>query len=177
MMSVLKWLDNKIEEVLLVIFSTVMVSVIFFQVVMRMSGNSLSWSEELGRYCFIWLVYVGISYGVKKRRHIKVDVMLLLLKDKGKVILSMIANLLFLVFAIIVMKHGTDIAMQLLSFGQKSPALQIPMGLVYMATPIGMGLTSIRLIQNLIDQFKMLVGKKDVDAKTEQEKLQDQEDV
>jgi len=176
-MRLLKWFDQRIEEVLLVLFSSVMVSVIFLQVVMREFGNSLTWSEELGRYCFIWLVYIGISYGVKKQRHIKVDVMLLVLKDKGKLILSIISNILFLVFCLFVMKHGTDIALQLLGYGQKSPALKIPMGLVYLASPIGLGLASIRLIQNLIGQFRMLFGDKEIDVSNERERLKEEEEV
>lgn len=167
-MKLLKWLDNSLEEILLVFFSSVMVAVIFLQVVMRQLNSSLSWSEELARYCFIWLVYIGISYGVKKDRHIKVDVALLLLKDRGKIILTIIANLLFIMFAIFVIRYGYDIASQLLVFGQKSPANQIPMGLVYMATPIGMGLTLIRLIQNLIKHIKALRGNYHAETETEE---------
>ncbi|UOQ45067.1 TRAP transporter small permease [Halobacillus salinarum] len=174
-MNIIRAIDRRLEEVLLVLFSSVMVGVIFLQVVMRVSGNSLSWSEELGRYCFIWLVYIGISYGVKKQRHIKVEVGLLLLKEKGKLVVAMLANLLFLVFCFFVMYYGFDIASQLLSFGQKSPALHIPMGAVYMATPIGFGLSAIRLIQNLIAQFKMLIGKKEVEIADERERILKQE--
>lgn len=166
-MKILRWLDRHIEETLLIILSTIMVAVIFLQVVMREFDNSLSWTEELARYSFIWLVYIGISYGVKKDRHIKVDVVLLLLKDKGQIILSIISNLLVLFFALFVIRYGFDIASQLLSFGQKSPANQIPMGLVYMATPIGMGLTVIRLIQKLIKQIKALRGDFVVDTEAE----------
>lgn len=155
-MKILRWLDRHTEEVLLVLFSAIMVAVIFLQVVMRQFDSSLSWSEELARYSFIWLVYIGISYGVKKDRHIKVDVLLLMLKNKGKIILTIIANLLFMVFAIFVIRYGFDIASQLLAFGQKSPANQIPMGLIYLAAPVGMGLTLIRLVQNLIKQIKAL---------------------
>ncbi|KGP72832.1 TRAP transporter small permease [Pontibacillus yanchengensis] len=172
-MRLLKTIDQRIEEALLVLFSSVMVSVIFLQVVMRLSGNSLSWSEELGRYCFIWLVYVGISYGVKKQRHLKVDVMLLLLKDRGKLILSIISNLLFLTFAILVVRYGTSISLQLLSFGQQSPALHIPMGLVYLAAPIGLGLTAIRLLQNIYKQIRMLIGKDEINLKNDREEMQD----
>lgn len=167
-MKILSWFDKHIEEVLLVFFSSVMVAVIFLQVVMRQLDSSLSWSEELARYCFIWLVYIGISYGVKKDRHIKVDVALLLLKNRGKIILTIIANLLFLTFAIFVIRYGYDIANQLLDFGQKSPANQIPMGLVYMATPVGMGLTLIRLIQNLIKNIKALRGNSSAKVEVEE---------
>ncbi|MEW9053266.1 MAG: TRAP transporter small permease [Neobacillus sp.] len=173
-MKIIRWFDRHIEEVLLVLFSSVMVSVIFIQVVARMLDNSLSWSEELARYCFIWLVYLGISYGVKKNRHIKVDIVLLMLKDKGKIILNMISTLLFIVFCLFVIRYGYYIASQLLAFGQSSPALHIPMGLVYMATPIGMGLTLIRLIQNLIKYVNALQGKGDVDTRTEAERIKDE---
>lgn len=166
-MKIIRWLDQHVEELLLTIFSSVMVAVIFVQVVMRQLNSSLSWSEELARFCFIWLIYLGISYGVKKQRHIKVDVVLVMLNNKGKVILNIISNVLFVVFSIFVIYYGYDIASKLLAFGQKSPALQIPMGLVYMATPVGMGLTLIRLIQNLIKNVRTLQGKEEFEEQTE----------
>lgn len=166
-MKIIQWFDRHIEELLLTIFSSIMVVVIFVQVVMRQLDNSLSWSEELARYCFIWLVYIGISYGVKKQRHIKVDVLLVIINQKWKVLLNILSTILFAVFAIFIIKYGFDIANKLLTFGQKSPALQIPMGLVYMATPIGMGLTLIRLIQNLVKYFKVLLGKEEFEEQTE----------
>ncbi|WP_411953990.1 TRAP transporter small permease [Alkalibacillus sp. S2W] len=175
-MNILRKIEQHIEEWLLVIIGSVMTSVIFLQVVMRETGNSLSWSEELGRYCFIWLVYIGISYGVKKQRHIKVDVLLILLKDKWKVVLSLFANLLFLIFAALVVYYGTDISRNLLELGQKSPALQVEMGLVYMAAPIGMGLTVIRLIQNMYNQVLMLLGKKSMDVADERERIVEEEE-
>jgi TRAP-type C4-dicarboxylate transport system permease small subunit len=169
-MKILKWIDDHIEEALLTIVFSVMVSVIFVQVIARLLDNSLSWSEELGRYCFIWLVYLGISYGVKKQRHISVDVMLVILKGKARIVLSLIANIIFLVFSLIVVRYGSDIALKLLAFGQKSPALHIPMGIVYMASPIGMGLAAIRLIQNITRQIKALMGKIDAEKEAELER-------
>ncbi|HHW36591.1 MAG TPA: TRAP transporter small permease [Bacillales bacterium] len=149
-MKIIRWLDENIEKVFLVFFSVIMVGVIFLQVVMRQLDMSLSWSEELARYCFIWLIYIGISFGVKKQTHVKIDAVLFLLKEKGQIVLNFVANLFFMAFAIFVIIYGYEVANQLLQFGQRSPANQIPMGYVYMATPIGMGLTLIRLIQNQI---------------------------
>ncbi len=167
-MKALKWLDNNLETVLLILLSVIMVVVIFIQVFMRyVMQNSLSWSEELARYCFIWLIYIGISYGVKKQRHISVDAILLLFKERGKIIFGIIANLLFLAFAIFVVVKGYEISSQLLQWGQKSPANKIPMGIVYLAAPVGMALTSLRLIQNLYFQLMALVGKGDYKVKTE----------
>jgi len=176
-MKIIKWMDEYIEEVFLVVLSTIMVTFIFLQVVLRQFGNSLSWSEELARFSFVWLVYIGISYGVKKQRHVKIDIVLQFLKDKQRVILTMIANFLFLGFAILVVIKGYSIADTLLSYGQKSPALHIPMGLVYLATPVGMGLTTIRLIQNIILNFKSLFGfSNDDGVKLEYEKVLENQD-
>ena len=158
-MKVINWLDNNTEKVLLVLFSVIMVSVIFVQVVMRQLGSSLSWSEELARYCFIWMIYIGISYGVKEQKHVRIDAFLHLLNQKGQLILNFIVNLFFMAFAIFVIIYGTEIANQLLQFGQRSAALQIPMGYVYMATPIGMGLTLIRLAQKQVSLIRSLVHK------------------
>lgn len=167
-MKALKWLDENFEAFFLVVLSSIMVVVIFIQVFMRyVMQSSLSWSEELARYCFIWLIYIGISYGVKKQRHISVDAILLLFKERGKIIFSIIANLLFLVFAIFVVIYGYDISSKLLAWGQKSPANQIPMGLVYLAAPLGMAITAIRIIQNLFAQVMALLGKGSYTVKTE----------
>ncbi|AOM81534.1 TRAP transporter small permease [Salisediminibacterium beveridgei] len=171
-LKILKWLDEYVEEVILVVLSMTTVVAIATQVFMRfVLGSSLAWSEELARYCFIWLVYIGISYGVKKQRHIKVDVTLLLFKNKGKIVLQMISNILFLLFALVIVYYGNDVAQRILGFGQTSPALKIPMGYIYFATVVGMSLTSIRLIQQLIKQYKALVGKESFEVKTEQQKI------
>ncbi|ADC52296.1 C4-dicarboxylate transport system (permease small protein) (plasmid) [Alkalihalophilus pseudofirmus OF4] len=169
-MKVFKWVDDYIEEFLLVVLSIVMVTLIGMQVFMRyIMSSSLPWSEELARYCFIWLVYIGISYGVKRQRHIKVDVVLLLLKDKAKVLLGIMANILFLGFAIFVVIYGYDLSQRLLQFGQTATSVNIPMGFIYLATPVGMGLTAIRLLQQLVKQFKTLFGDGNYKVKTEQE--------
>ncbi|MDX6151524.1 TRAP transporter small permease [Marinococcus sp. PL1-022] len=158
-MVIARWMDRHIEEVLLIVLSTVMLGIIGVQIFMRfILGSSLGWSEELARYCFIWLVFIGVSYGVKKQRHIKVDVVLLLLKEKGKVVLNMVSNIIFLLFAVSIAVYGLGISFQIFGWGQLSPSLGAPMGAVYLAAPVGMLLTAIRITQQLIKQIKYLKG-------------------
>lgn len=163
-MKIIRWLDEHIEKVFLVFFSVIMVTVIFLQVIMRQLDHSLSWSEELARYCFIWLIYIGISLGVKEQKHVKIDAVLVFLNKKGQTVLQFIANLFFMAFAVYVLIFGYELANQLLQFGQKSPALQIPMGFVYMATPVGMGLTLIRLVQNQIKLIRTFMDKSSIET-------------
>ncbi len=73
-MKALRFLDENIEKMLCVIALALMSAVIVAQVFCRyVLNSSLSWSEELARYLFIWMIYIGISYGVKLDKHICVD--------------------------------------------------------------------------------------------------------
>jgi len=151
-MGILKWLDEHLEEYILVILSIFTVVIIFSQVVLRYIFNSsLPWSEEIARYAFIWMIYVGVSYGVKRQKHLSVDVITMIFNDKGKIIINMIANFLFLGFALVITYYGIDIVGRIT---RESAALEIPMEYVYMALVVGMILTSIRLIQNIYKNYK-----------------------
>lgn len=150
-MSLIKKLDEHLEKYLLVVLLSSTVILIAFQVFMRyVMENSLSWTEELARFLFIWMVYIGISYGVKERRHIRVDAALHLLPKKAQKLIRIFADVLFIVFCILIIKQGLLVAMDLYKFGQTSPALSIPMAYVYLASPVGLSLTAIRLLQNII---------------------------
>ena len=72
-MTVKKFLDN-FEEYFCVWTMAIMTILVFIQVVMRyVFSNSLSWSEELARFIFLWLSWIGASYAVKERSHFRVE--------------------------------------------------------------------------------------------------------
>jgi TRAP-type C4-dicarboxylate transport system permease small subunit len=148
-MNILKKIDKHIEEWILVTLLAVSLGSITLQICMRfIFENSLSWSEELARYCFIWLIYIGIAYGVKRSRHITLDVVFDLVPNAFKKVLLVVSNLLVGVFAVIVIYYSVFLIDQLASFGQTSAAMRLNMVYVYLSVPIGMILTILRLIQN-----------------------------
>lgn len=150
-MRILRKIDNHIEEWILVTLLAVSLTSITLQICMRfIFGNSLSWSEELARYCFIWLIYIGIAYGVKLSRHITLDVVYDLVPDTLKKAFQLLSNLLVGAFALIVIYNSYLLIDQIASFGQTSAAMRLNMVYVYLSVPIGMTLTIIRLIQNTI---------------------------
>ncbi|PAE30341.1 TRAP transporter permease DctQ [Paenibacillus sp. 7884-2] len=165
-MKVVRWLDEHFEEYILVFLSAFTVVIIFLQVVMRyVFDNSLTWSEEMARYMFIWLIYIGVSYAVKKKRHLGVDAIAMLFKEKGKLIVALIANFSFLIFAIVMTYFGLDIVLRVT---RESAALQIPLTWVYVAPVVGMTLTSIRLIQNMVIEVKQLKELKNKNSNSKQ---------
>jgi TRAP-type C4-dicarboxylate transport system permease small subunit len=150
-MRILRKIDNHIEEWILVTLLAVSLTSITLQICMRfIFGNSLSWSEELARYCFIWLIYIGIAYGVKLSRHITLDVVYDLVPEKMKKAFQLLSNLLVGAFALFVIYNSYLLIDQIANFGQTSAAMRLNMVYVYLSVPIGMTLTIIRLIQNTI---------------------------
>lgn len=124
---------------------------VFFRYVLL---NSLSWSEEVSRYLFIYMIYFGISYGVRKNRHIKIDVIIGLLPDTVKKIMSLTADVLFLIFAVVVTTQAGIVAETISRLGQITGATQMPMAIVYSAVPLGYGLVCIRLLQNMFHKLR-----------------------
>ena len=108
---------------------------IFWQVVARyVMNNSLTWSEELGRYMFVWITFVGLPAALKAGAHVAID--LLLKKTHGAfhmTILTVNAVATFLIGLVICVSGCRLVA---LGVGQISSAMQIPMQYVYVIIPV-----------------------------------------
>lgn len=149
-MKVLKFLDENLEKMLCVVFLALMSIIIVLQVFFRyVLNNSLSWSEELARYLFIWMIYIGISYGVKLDKHICVDAVYTFMPKGIKRGYAIVAYILFLIFAVSIIYYGILVVGMQITSGQVSPAMGLPMQYVYAAPVVGMVLTVIRLIQKI----------------------------
>ncbi|NYT66278.1 TRAP transporter small permease [Alcaligenaceae bacterium] len=153
----LKFLDKHLEESLLVILLSMMSLLIGAQVFMRyVMHDSLTWSEELARYCFIWATYLGVSCAVKHKAHICVEALTERLPNTARHYVTILSYMLFIVFAVMVMKEGYALTVKVFGFGQKSSAMGLPMGYIYLAPTVGFGLTIIRLLQSIFEEIKSM---------------------
>ena len=145
---------GKVEEYFLVGSMVVSVCVVFLQVVMRyVFQNSLTWSEELARYIFLWQCWIGASFAVKKGSHIRVEILPNKFAGKKKVIFEVIITLIWFSFTIFLAYTGTWITTHVFNSGQLSPAMRIPMGYAYASVPVGCFLMIVHLIEDLADLF------------------------
>lgn len=161
MKKILHWLNDYLEITLCVILMSVMTLVIFVQVVMRyIFHNSLTWSEEFARYCFIWLIYLGISYGCKIMKHIKIDAALKLFPAKTKPYIVILGDLCVLAFAVYIVVTGWNLTVFQAQLGKTSPALGLPLQFVNAAPVVGFFLAAVRTIQTIYYRVRQL-GKED----------------
>ncbi|MDM5335138.1 TRAP transporter small permease [Ureibacillus composti] len=156
-MKLYKHLDEHIETylsaTLLIFFSILCV----FQVVMRYIFNeSLTWSEELSRYAFVWFVYTSAAYAVRYQRHVKFNFLVNLLHKISPVysqILKIIALLCWIAFLLFVDYYSIQTVINQFNLGQVSPANRIPMYIVYLGLPLGALLMTFRVSQHIINSF------------------------
>jgi len=154
-MSLKSVFDKRIEESILVITMIVMVLIMFIQSTSRyVFGTSFSWGSELAQYLHIWQIWIGASLAVRMQSHIKVDVFINLFSLKTKKYLNLIAILCWFSFAGFLAFEGSKYVSEVMTSGQVSPSLQVPMWIPYLAIPIGGLLMIIRLIQQIYFLFK-----------------------
>lgn len=142
--------------VLALAFSTLL---IFVQVIFRyVLNDSITWSEELARYIFIWMIWLGTSVSMKQKEHIRMDMLMNAVHGKGKLVLDLVSGIIMLAFCIFLVKYGWDLVASMMSRGNKSVALRLPMWVVYSSLPFSQLIVALRLIGSIVSDAGKLFG-------------------
>lgn len=130
----------------------VMTMMIFLQVIYRyLIGDSLSFSEELARYMFIWSVAMGSALALKTRSHIGVEILVERLPKSLAYPAKSVASIVNLLFFALLIWYGFDMVVE--TMDQESAALSLPMGYVYLSVPLSGIVLFICEIKNTLDDF------------------------
>ena len=165
-MKVLKWLDEYLEEALMVVLLVCMVCIMGLQVVMRYVFNqSLSWSEELTQYMFVWTTFISVSYCVKKRISIKIEQIINALPQPGQTGLRLFRHALVFVFCIVMIPYAVTYVQQAIDSEATSAALGIPMYFIQSAPLVGFILLTVRVVQAFWREANIMVGYRKKDPK------------
>ena len=129
-----------------------MVAIIFFQVVARyVFSNSLSWSEELGRYLFVWMTFIGSAIAVRNKLHVSLDMFVHRLPHALQSFCLVISYVSMTIFTCVVIYGGYKFVLR--GSNQISAAMQLPMHYVYLVLPVGGGLILFYLLKNFYEDF------------------------
>jgi len=128
---------RKLINIVIIILFGVQVVVVFSEVVSRYVFNSpFFWSGEMARYIQVWMILLASTIAVRKNTHLSVDFLTYKLNFRYKKILKIVAILVVMFYIFIVIIYGWKLVLTLFRFGQTSPALLIPMYLIYLAIPV-----------------------------------------
>jgi TRAP-type C4-dicarboxylate transport system permease small subunit len=150
LIKLLVWIENSIA----VISMTTVSLLVFGNVVSRYGFNYTPiWSEELARFLVVWSIFIGVAIGVRKNQHIGVDAIIRFLPHKLKLASEVLLNLIGVVVIGILVYNSFEFIQHTREFEQLSPAMRIPMYIPYIAMPVGLTLSIIHFIHNIVKLF------------------------
>jgi C4-dicarboxylate transporter DctQ subunit len=127
---------NRTAEVVCCVMVLIMTLVVATQVICRyLLGASLTWSEEASRYLLIWITFLGGSIAFKRGMHTGFDALVRALSPQARWAARLVTLLAIVTFLVIAGLKGMQLA--LFNMAQRSPAMRLPMGTVYLAIPTG----------------------------------------
>ena len=152
--SLFHWLYEGLGYVGGVILAAMTVAV-FFQVVARFLGRSpVDGIDEIPRYLFVWLVLIGGASAMYRREHTVLDYFVNWLAPRGRALVAAFVNLVGIFFLAYLIKLSWVLVpnAQL----QTSAGLELPLGYVFAAVPVGSALLIIPMLRNLVETVKAI---------------------
>ena len=162
-------LMRRLEAVIGVILA-LMVILVFGNVVLRYGFNSgITVSEELSRYLFIWLTFIGAVIARHEHAHLGVDSLVRALPRKGKLFCVVASDLLMLA-ATGLLFHGSW-KQTVINLPTRSPVSEVPLALIYVAGLIASVMIGVLILRNLYKVLFVGVADEDLILTVESEDL------
>ena len=122
----------RLLELLIALCLAVMVVMVFGNVVLRYVFNSgIAVSEELSRWLFVWMTFIGAIVALKEHGHLGTDMLVSRLPRLGKRVCLVASQLLMLWVTWLLLKGSW--AQVLINRDVEAPVTGAPMAVVYMA--------------------------------------------
>ena len=145
----------RLEEGLIALLMALMTLFTFAQVVARYAFNySFVWTLELVTVLFAWLIFIGMSYGVRVGAHIGVDAFIKLLGPRSGRVAAGIAAALCLAYALIIAFGGWVYVEKIFSIGIEMQDLPVPQWVPRIVMPLGFALLAWRFAVVLWDVIR-----------------------
>lgn len=157
-MKILKWLDENVELLIMGAALIVIAAVVLIDVFGRtVLGTGITWGQELSRSCEIVIAAMGVSYGVRAEKHIKVDILQVSF-PKLKKPLEIFGDAVVFLFCLFTARYGLDKLGATLKSGATTAVMEIPTFYIYFIMEIGLVLAAVRVVEKYV---RKLLAKKD----------------
>lgn len=143
-----KTLVNRLEEGILAVLLAVMTLLTFTQVVLRYVFNTgIVWSLEATTYSFAALVLFGMSYGVRTRTHIAVDLLVRTLPAGARRCVNILAVAACIAYAALMLYGSAVFVERLFALGNMARDVPAPKWLLTVTMPVGFTLLGYRFLE------------------------------
>lgn len=140
----------------LTVLAFALVVCVVWQVVSRyISPRPSTVTDELARFMFMWIGLLGAAQASAYKQHLAIDLLAIKLKGGAKRALNLVIECCIMLFATLVMIYGGCLlTAKTFANAQVTPALQVPMGYVYLVVPLAGALLVFFSLVAVVDELK-----------------------
>jgi TRAP-type C4-dicarboxylate transport system permease small subunit len=139
----------RVLQVVITLLMAALVLPVTMQILSRYTGliPRYIWTEEIARFCFVWIIMIGAMIGVRDGTHFDLDVLPAKLNPRVQAAVRLAGRLGVLVAALLFLVYGW----QFVRFGwyQTSEIAELPMLWIFVAWPLA-GLTWLLFLGELV---------------------------
>jgi len=153
-MKAVKWLDDHLEEFLLVVLLVLISCVMMLQVIVRKVSvlapdvvQPLTWAEEFCRFMWIMSVFLSLPYTIRKSNMLRVNVLIDLLPQVARKVVNLVVDLIVAGSMLLLFWYSVDVVFGpkgIAASGELSPAMLWPMASIYTVMLVGYLLGALR---------------------------------
>lgn len=142
-------LVGKVLEILAVFILSAMSILVFLNVVLRYGFNSsINVTEEISRFMFVWLAFLGAVLAFSENQHVRVTMLTDKLSPLATSVLSIFTDLAML-FCCYLIVDGSWIQFNL-NISNLAPISGLPQGITFLASTIAGALIGVLIIARII---------------------------
>lgn len=158
------------ENIVLILIVVGMILTILLQIIGRLIGHPIAWTEEMSRYLFLWMMFVALAAGFNKAESSRVTLFLAVGPDWLKKFSEILYGVIVVAFFGFMTIYGTEVVKQQISMGEMGTALQIPMYVIGVCVPVSGVLGIIGVVNSFVEhRSNIAIPSKEEAAKQEAE--------
>jgi TRAP-type C4-dicarboxylate transport system permease small subunit len=139
----------KVVDAVVLVCVLGMVLIVGLQVVSRWLGASVSWTEELTRFLFIYTAFLGMAAGFRTAQHARVAFLIAKLPRVAQQVAVHLYAVAGITFFVVVVVTGWELVMQQYRSEETSPVLGVGMYLFTLPVVVASGLAILAHIQSV----------------------------
>jgi TRAP-type C4-dicarboxylate transport system permease small subunit len=142
---------HRLLKIMLTVLMTALIVPVSMQIISRYTGiiPRFIWTEEISRFCFVWIILIGAMIAVRDGTHFDVDVLPHSANPLVELIMKILSYVAMLAVAVTFLRYGYDFA--ILGSRQQSEISGLPMLSIYIAWPVAGGTWTIFLAEKIYD--------------------------
>ncbi len=161
MKTTMDWIERVLRWIMTVLFALLLVPVML-QILARYLPfvPRYIWTEEVARFCFIWVIMVGAMIAVRHGTHFHVDLLPQPNSNISEGLSRLVVHVVMFVFSLCFIWYGIEFAKE--GSIQTSEIAELPMLSIYIAWPLAGAVWTLFLIEKLVEDFAIMTGRQPV---------------